>query len=114
MVNVVLRKSARCHNKKRPTIEYQKNFARPQKTKSFSTETNKKKKKKKRKRVKKYKKDEVTSIEEKQCKICMTNRMKVLFLPCRHLLSCSTCSKQCNSCPVCRKNISSKIHIFIC
>eukprot|EP00002_Diphylleia_rotans_P031548 TRINITY_DN6556_c0_g2_i1.p1 TRINITY_DN6556_c0_g2~~TRINITY_DN6556_c0_g2_i1.p1 ORF type:complete len:198 (+),score=39.07 TRINITY_DN6556_c0_g2_i1:456-1049(+) len=53
-------------------------------------------------------------LEEKQtCKVCRERQTEVLLLPCRHQCLCGECAGQLQSCPVCRSQISDKIHIFI-
>ena len=47
------------------------------------------------------------------CKVCMENEMKVLFLPCRHLSTCISCSKKVDDCTICRTIIQQRITCFI-
>ena len=57
----------------------------------------------------------------KICIICLTNPIKVIFLPCKHRCYCSKCYNECKekcqniimNCPICRKPIVSTI-LFIC
>jgi len=39
------------------------------------------------------------------CKICMDREVRVVFLPCGHLISCQECSTALRECPVCRGHI---------
>tara|TARA_B100001094_G_scaffold332700_1_gene405916 strand:+ start:3046 stop:3993 length:948 start_codon:yes stop_codon:yes gene_type:complete len=59
------------------------------------------------------------------CKICFTNNVEVLFKPCGHLCACNDCTNKMfeisnhyhnsrtKNCPVCRKNVTSKIEVLI-
>lgn len=47
------------------------------------------------------------------CKICFTNEVRTLFLPCRHLANCENCSKKLDTCSICRKIIGWKLNIFL-
>lgn len=52
-------------------------------------------------------------IEQTTCKICYENLSRCLFLPCRHVLACESCSYKISSrCPVCRSRISQKIDLY--
>jgi hypothetical protein len=46
------------------------------------------------------------------CKVCLDHEVSLVFVPCGHLVSCSSCADQLNDCPVCRKRITSKIRTF--
>ena len=48
-----------------------------------------------------------------ECTICMDNSKEVLFLPCRHVCTCSACSGHVKTCPVCRSDIESRTRVFI-
>ena len=50
--------------------------------------------------------------EAQNCKICMDNKVEVVFFPCRHLISCVSCAQQLRDCPNCRKFIQRKIKTF--
>ncbi|KAI1294849.1 Death-associated inhibitor of apoptosis 1 [Halotydeus destructor] len=43
------------------------------------------------------------------CKVCLDKEVSVLFLPCTHLICCSTCAPALNSCPYCRGKIDQAI-----
>ena len=43
------------------------------------------------------------------CVICLDNRKDTLFLPCKHLCTCSKCSSMIESCPLCREYIEDAI-----
>ena len=50
--------------------------------------------------------------KEDYCKICYTNRVKTVFCPCGHSVSCISCAKRVKSCPICRRSIAHKQTIF--
>lgn len=47
------------------------------------------------------------------CKICYTNPIELVFLPCGHSISCLSCSQSLYSCPYCRATISTRIRTFL-
>ncbi|KAI6650520.1 E3 ubiquitin-protein ligase MYLIP-like [Oopsacas minuta] len=51
-------------------------------------------------------------IKQEYCKICYANRVKTVFCPCGHSVSCISCAKLVNTCPICRKSIAYKQTIF--
>lgn len=48
------------------------------------------------------------------CIVCCNNKRNVLFMNCKHMLCCDTCSEKINECPICKTNIIKKIKIFTC
>jgi hypothetical protein len=46
-------------------------------------------------------------------RICMDRDLSVLFMPCRHLVSCRICSASVRVCPVCRAAITATIDVFM-
>lgn len=54
-----------------------------------------------------------TSDEQKLCVVCIDAEKSVLLLPCRHVCVCKLCSRQIDSCPVCRAQIQDKINVFM-
>ena len=42
------------------------------------------------------------------CKICLTDKPRMIFLPCGHLFSCAECTSRLpdTRCPVCRQDIA--------
>jgi hypothetical protein len=50
---------------------------------------------------------------ELECVICMDNKRCMLFMPCRHVVSCKTCSQQLDKCPICKQQIKYKQQIII-
>ena len=51
-------------------------------------------------------------VKQDYCKICFTNRVKTVFCPCGHSVSCISCAKRITTCPICRKSIAHKQTIF--
>lgn len=39
------------------------------------------------------------------CKICLDAEVRVVFLPCAHLVSCNRCAARLHACPICRTRI---------
>ena len=46
------------------------------------------------------------------CKVCLDNEVSLVFVPCGHLVTCSSCADHLTDCPVCRKRITSRIRTF--
>uniref|UniRef100_A0A182KIR2 RING-type domain-containing protein n=1 Tax=Anopheles christyi TaxID=43041 RepID=A0A182KIR2_9DIPT len=51
--------------------------------------------------------------EERECKICLTREVGVVFCPCGHLVSCVQCAPAIYNCPVCRALITGRIRTFL-
>jgi baculoviral IAP repeat-containing protein 7/8 len=47
------------------------------------------------------------------CTVCLSNKLEVLYQPCRHIASCVSCALNLKDCPVCRTKIESFIHVFL-
>lgn len=47
------------------------------------------------------------------CKICFTNEMNMVLLPCRHVVACVDCSLTLDKCAVCQQEIEGSVKIFI-
>lgn len=48
------------------------------------------------------------------CKICLDKHIEVLFMPCRHLISCHDCARRLQRrCPVCRNEIHNTIFVIL-
>lgn len=47
------------------------------------------------------------------CKICYTNCIELVFLPCGHSVSCLSCAQRLVSCPCCRALITTRIRTFL-
>lgn len=48
------------------------------------------------------------------CSICYENDRNVVFIPCKHFISCNKCTVGLKKCPYCRNVILEKIRIFTC
>ncbi|XP_046582213.1 putative inhibitor of apoptosis [Haliotis rubra] len=51
--------------------------------------------------------------ERRTCKICKTEIVSELFLPCGHLVTCSNCAPKVTECCVCRKTILGTVKVFL-
>lgn len=62
-----------------------------------------------------YQKEFDLLIKQVQCKVCLSNRSSILFLPCRHISVCPECARQLpeDICPLCRAPIEHMIDAFI-
>ncbi|XP_054711051.1 E3 ubiquitin-protein ligase MYLIP-like [Uloborus diversus] len=47
------------------------------------------------------------------CRVCMDSDVGTVFFPCRHVACCSTCAPLCQSCPLCRSEISDTQHVYL-
>ncbi|KAK2177280.1 hypothetical protein NP493_608g00023 [Ridgeia piscesae] len=54
-----------------------------------------------------------TSENRLQCKICMDDEAKILFLPCGHLCSCAKCAPALRNCPICRALIRGTVRVYL-
>jgi len=58
-------------------------------------------------------KSNLTNEKEKyMCNICFENAKNVIIAPCYHFVSCKTCSKRLETCPICRSEIEHVLHLF--
>lgn len=50
-----------------------------------------------------------------KCCICLVENVSILFMPCRHLKTCSTCGydNRIIVCPVCRVDITEKLFVYM-
>lgn len=51
--------------------------------------------------------------EKSLCKICYTDDVGVVFLPCGHLVVCVKCSLYLTSCAVCRKTVVATVRVYL-
>lgn len=51
-------------------------------------------------------------LATQRCKVCLTNKCTVVFLPCNHLATCSQCATRLTECPICRKRCTHMIEVF--
>ncbi|XP_054708293.1 putative inhibitor of apoptosis [Uloborus diversus] len=47
------------------------------------------------------------------CKICMDREVSIVFLPCGHLLACTSCAPALQCCPMCRKAIEATVRAYL-
>jgi hypothetical protein len=52
--------------------------------------------------------------EESRCVICMNAEKTHAFQPCGHKCVCTSCVALCQTCPICRTNVTGIIRIFDC
>lgn len=50
---------------------------------------------------------------EYTCVICMENQRTVVFSPCNHLCTCTSCAANITTCSICRTAIHSKVNVYI-
>lgn len=46
------------------------------------------------------------------CTLCVSRPMDVVFLPCRHICACFVCAPKCNTCPLCRSDITKNMRFI--
>ncbi|CAL5074368.1 unnamed protein product [Urochloa decumbens] len=46
------------------------------------------------------------------CRICFERDICIVLLPCRHHVLCETCANKCQSCPICRLTIESRLSVY--
>ncbi|XP_041461917.1 baculoviral IAP repeat-containing protein 3-like isoform X1 [Lytechinus variegatus] len=55
-----------------------------------------------------------SSVLDKQlCKICLDNELSTVFLPCKHLATCSECAARVTECPMCRQPIIDSLTVYM-
>lgn len=47
------------------------------------------------------------------CKICYSREVRIVFMPCGHLLACAECAKNMKICGVCRKDVERTVQVYI-
>lgn len=47
------------------------------------------------------------------CKVCYRNPIELIFLPCRHSVSCQSCAQRLDECPYCKATIITRIRIYL-
>lgn len=48
-----------------------------------------------------------------KCKICYTDEVGVVFLPCGHLVACVRCALSLTTCAVCRQEVTATVRVFL-
>uniref|UniRef100_A0A336LCV0 CSON007331 protein n=1 Tax=Culicoides sonorensis TaxID=179676 RepID=A0A336LCV0_CULSO len=51
--------------------------------------------------------------DARECKICMSNEIGVVFIPCGHLVTCVQCAVAMTSCCMCRSDIKGRVRTFL-
>ncbi|KAK7488988.1 hypothetical protein BaRGS_00019792 [Batillaria attramentaria] len=51
--------------------------------------------------------------EERMCKICQSNEVSILFLPCGHLVSCAQCAPALRTCAICRQRVKGRVRVYM-
>ena len=51
--------------------------------------------------------------KQMHCKVCFTNDVGVVFLPCGHLVVCTSCAPSLQTCVICRRKINETIKIYM-
>ncbi|KAL6570995.1 hypothetical protein OROGR_000545 [Orobanche gracilis] len=46
------------------------------------------------------------------CQVCFDEQIKVVLLPCRHYVLCSTCCEKCKRCPICRVYVEGRLLVY--
>lgn len=54
-----------------------------------------------------------SSSDSRLCKICYTDEMGVVFLPCGHLVACVKCALSLTTCAVCRQPVTATVRAFL-
>jgi len=53
----------------------------------------------------------VETFQSAECVVCLERKCDIIFLPCGHLCSCSSCQQALASCPLCRANVLQRVRI---
>jgi len=53
----------------------------------------------------------VETFQSAECVICLERKCDIIFLPCGHLCSCSSCQTSLTTCPLCRANVLQRVRI---
>ena len=51
--------------------------------------------------------------EERECRVCRDKEVGVVFLPCGHLVTCTSCASTVVECCVCRVRIASSVRVYM-
>lgn len=61
--------------------------------------------------------DHQTSLQDPSnsltCKVCLERPSNIVYLPCRHLVSCAECKTHITHCPLCRKVCIAILRVFL-
>jgi len=53
----------------------------------------------------------VETFQSAECVVCMERKCDIIFLPCGHLCSCSSCEPGLSTCPLCRSTVMQRVKI---
>jgi len=53
----------------------------------------------------------IETFQSTECVVCLERKCDIIFLPCGHLCSCSSCEPDLSSCPLCRAPILQRVKI---
>uniref|UniRef100_A0A182YU70 RING-type domain-containing protein n=1 Tax=Biomphalaria glabrata TaxID=6526 RepID=A0A182YU70_BIOGL len=51
--------------------------------------------------------------EQSLCKICLDEKMEIVFTSCGHLACCTECASALDKCPICRKAVTGKVRVHM-
>ncbi len=51
--------------------------------------------------------------QSQNCRVCYSERVDTVLIPCGHLCCCSSCAGRLTNCPICRQSIRSTVHTYI-
>lgn len=51
--------------------------------------------------------------ETTACIICLQSKRSIAFVPCYHVIACSTCGSRVNACPMCRAPIDREQRVYL-
>ncbi|XP_024876349.1 baculoviral IAP repeat-containing protein 7-B-like isoform X1 [Temnothorax curvispinosus] len=57
--------------------------------------------------------DKPCDKDARSCKICYSREVRIVFMPCGHLLACAECAKNMKICGVCRKPVERTVQAYI-
>lgn len=57
--------------------------------------------------------EDATVGDQLKCKICLSDELSIVFLPCKHFASCSTCGRAVKKCVICREHIRGVLRVFL-
>ncbi|KAM0732848.1 Apoptosis inhibitor IAP [Formica fusca] len=57
--------------------------------------------------------DKPVDKDARMCKICYSRELRMVFMPCGHLLACAECAKNMKICGVCRKPVKVTVQAYI-
>ncbi|KAL3698465.1 hypothetical protein R1sor_012541 [Riccia sorocarpa] len=52
--------------------------------------------------------------EQRTCRVCRSNEVSMLLLPCRHLCLCKDCEGRVSNCPLCQLPKNASLQIYMC